>query len=789
MGNTIAGARIGSPAIEESVRSMSVVGTYMPRRCGIATFTADLTQALILAAPEARVRALALNDRVTGYAYPSEVEFEIDESKLRDYHLAADYLNMNRTRVVSIQHEFGIYGGQDGSHILKFMSKLRMPIVTTLHTVLRRPTESQRRVVGELAALSDRLVVMSQNGHDFLVEVYGIDDAKIEIIPHGIPDTPFIDPNYYKEQFGVAGKKVLLSFGLLSPNKGYEYMIRALPAIAERHPDVVYLILGATHPNVFKQSGESYRFELQKMSRDLHLDDRVIFHDRYVDIAELCEFLGTSDIYVTPYISVEQITSGTLAYAMGAGKPVVSTPFWHAEEMLADGRGRLVPARDSHALASTIIDLLDHEAIRHSIRRAAYLYSRSSIWSESALRYIDLFRRVVEERRTDPRPVVERSIVAKQIEPLPEVDLTHLRRITDDTGLLQHATSFMPNRAHGYCTDDNARALIVAIRARSHVTDVDTVDSLILCYLAFLQHAFDAKLGAFRNLMSYDRQWEGKGSPDSQGRAIWSLGVAAVELGDERLRSIAARLLHGAFAVAGELTDLRSMAFALIGLDSYVESYGGERQARLIRNHLAGRLQSAFQGSAGSSDWPWPEQRLSYANARLPHGLLVAARALGNQDLLDIALNSLRWLVETQTIGGYFAPVGNRGWYQRGGARARFDQQPIEADATFAACVAAHQATQDHFWIEETTRVFRWFLGHNDLGAPLYDHATGGCCDGLHAEGVSENQGAESTLAWLSVLLQAHDLLGDEVIGWTSERATEVKVRPRISERSAESMG
>ncbi len=769
----VVGERERNPYSRDGLRSIVLVGSYLPRRCGIATFTADLARAIAAVGGDTRVAVTALNDQPEGYDYPREVAFEVNQNQLRDYGLAADYLNVSQVDIVCVQHEYGVFGGPEGSHILKLLAQLRMPVVTTLHTILQNPSPEQKQVVCELAAVSDRLVVMSETGRRFLTQAYGVDPETVEIIPHGIPDMPFVDPSYYKDQFGVEGKKVILTFGLLSPDKGIENMIRALPAIVGTHPDAVYIVLGATHPNVRKAAGESYRLSLQRLIRDLDVDDHVIFHERYVELTELCEFLGVADVYVTPYLNEEQIVSGTLAYAMGAGKAVVSTPYWYATEMLSDGRGCLVPFGDVGKLADSVIELLESDTACQAMRKLAYTFSRGSIWTQVARRYLEVFSEIHRKRLLVPRPVVQALTMRWRIAALPDIKLDHLVRLTDETGILQHATHFVPNRSHGYCTDDNARALIVASALRQLVRDQATVDALIVRYLSFVQYAFDPELRRFRNLLGYDRRWtEEPGSPDSHGRAIWALGVAAARLDDGRLRAIAAALLREALPYAERATDMRTVAFGLLGLDAYLSRLVGERAVVRTRWGLADRLMRAFKPEDVDDEWPWAGDSLTYANARLPHALLASGRGLGRKDMIQMGLKSLTWLIEIQTIDGHFSPIGNRGWYRRGGERARFDQQPIEADALVSACACAFDVTDDRYWLEQVMLGFEWFLGRNDSNAVLYDDATGGCRDGLHTTGASENEGAESTLAWLSVITTMNELQANGHLGWTREART-----------------
>ncbi len=736
------------------MRRIAFVGNYLPRQCGIATFTTDLCEAVAAAAPEVTCFAIPINDRPEGYAYPPRVWFEISEEDLTAYRRAAEFLNINDVDVVCLQHEYGIFGGPAGSHVLTLVRELRMPVVTTLHTILQEPGDEQRAVLEELAALSDRLVVMTQRGKEFLQTVYGVPESKIDVIPHGIPDVPFVDPNFYKDRFGVEGKTVLLTFGLLSRNKGIEYVIEALPAILERHPEVVYIVLGATHPHVRQREGESYRLFLQRRVRELGIEAHVIFHNRFVRLEELVEFIGATDIYLTPYLNREQITSGTLAYTVGCGKAVISTPYWHAEELLADGRGMLVPFRDAQAIAEAVNWLLDHETERHAMRKRAYLYGRQMIWPEVARRYLESFARARARGTTRTRVAI--PTLNQRPGDLPVLKLDHLKRLTDDTGILQHATYTVPNYDEGYTTDDNARALIVAVLLEELGGKTATeAPELATRYLAFLWHAFNPETGRFRNFLDYNRNWlEAVGSEDSHARALWGLGYVVGRSRHPGLWKLASRLFEAALPAALRFSNPRAWAFTILGIQEYLRRFYGDRTAQQARRKLSDRLFKHYQKHR-QDDWRWFEDRLTYANARLPQALLMAGKWVGRQQWVEAGLEALRWLVQVQLDEqGYFAPIGNDGFYTRGQRRPYFDQQPIEACATVSACLEAFRITNDPFWYREAQRAFDWFLGRNRLGLALYDPLTGGCCDGLQPNGVNENQGAESTLAFLMALLE-----------------------------------
>ncbi|MCX7732469.1 MAG: glycosyltransferase family 4 protein [candidate division WOR-3 bacterium] len=735
-------------------RKLAFIGTYVPRRCGIATFTADLVEAIAAEAPELDCLVAAINDIPEGYPYPERVRFEVAQNNQDYYRQLAEYLNMTRVDLTCLQHEYGIFGGPAGSYILTALRRLRMPIVTTLHTVLTEPDEHQRQVLEEICRLSERLVVMSERAIRFLEEIYGVPAEKIDLIHHGIPDMPFVDPNYYKDLFGVEGRRVILTFGLLSPNKGIEYMIDALPAIVQRFPDVVYIVLGITHPNVRREQGEEYRLSLQRRARELGVDSHVIFHNRYVTLEELCRFLGAADIYVTPYLNPQQIVSGTLAYSLGVGKAVVSTPYWYAEELLAEERGRLVPFRDSGALANTIIQLFEQESERHAMRKRAYAFGRRMVWKEVARAYLDTFQRASSERRRGPAVLYPPAASSDPLDiDLPDLNLNHLLTLTDDTGILQHARRTVPNLNEGYTTDDNARALLVALRARELESDKLLLSRLIRRYLAFVDFAFNRQNGRFRNFLSYDRHWlEEYGSEDSHGRALWALGYAVNLAPEEGILALAMNLFAAGLPAVELFTSPRAWAYTILGICAYARRFPGDSNARRFRELLAERLFQLYQANA-SADWRWFEPVLSYANARLSEALIAAGRELGRQELIDAGLKSLEWLIQVQTSEhNHFIPIAHTGW-RRGGTRARFDQQPIEAHCMIEACYQAYLVTHERRWREEMRRAFEWFLGRNDLGLPVYDYTTGGCHDGLHPDGVNGNEGAEATLSFIASLL------------------------------------
>ncbi len=741
----------------DATGKIAFLGDFPPRQCGIATFTRDLREAIAEMHPDWVCPVIAVTDGGRGYDYPPEVRFELPEKDAGAYLRAADFLNLSHAGALCVQHEFGIYGGPAGSHLIGLLKRARMPVVTTLHTILREPNPEQRKVFQELVQTSTRLVTMTARGASMLREIYQAPEEKIVVIPHGIPDVPFVDPNFYKDQFGVAGRPVILTFGLLSPGKGIEYGISALPDIVRRHPDVVYIILGATHPNLVRAEGETYRLSLERLAKKLGVEPNVMFVNRYVDNRSLTEYIGAADIYLTPYLNEAQITSGTLAYCYGAGKAVVSTPYWHAAELLQDNHGMLVPFRDASAIARAIDELLENEQRRHAMRKQAYLAGREMIWKQVAHAYTLVFDRAIAAFRAAPpsRATPLAATLAKEQSGLPLWRFDHLLRMSDSTGVFQHAIHSVPWFDHGYCTDDNARALLLTVLLELLEETTPELAALQTAAAAFLQHAFNPASGRFRNFMSFDRRWlEEEGSEDSHGRALWALGALVGRTQRDGLRHWAADLFEQALPVLEHFTSPRAWAFAVLGLHEYLRILHGDLLANRWRYQLAGRLQQLFEQNR-SGDWPWLEDIVSYDNARIPHALILTGYWGERHDMLQTGLTALRWLQENQ-IGeaGCFRPIGSDGFWKRGGSPALHDQQPLEAAAAVSACIEAWHLTRDDWWAIEAQRSFEWFLGNNDLNLPLYNAANGGCFDGLHANRVNRNQGAESTLSFLLALAE-----------------------------------
>ena len=750
---------------------IAVIGNYLPRHCGIATFTTDLCSAISAEYGTARLLALPVNDTEEGYDYPARVRWSLAQDDVTSYQEVAEFLNFNNIDMVCLQHEYGIFGGPAGSHILHLLRALKMPVVTTLHTVLREPDPNQLMVMEEISELSDRLIVMNQLSSQFLQEIFKVPGSKIDMVPHGVPDLPFLDPNFYKDRFGVEGKAVLLTFGLLSPNKGIENVIQALPQILSRHSNVAYIVAGATHPHILRREGDKYRASLQALAKEIGLESQVIFHNRFVSPEEMVEFIGAADIYITPYRHEAQVVSGTLAYALGAGKAIISTPYWHAIELLDDRRGALVPFQNPDAIAQKTIELLDTPAIRHAMRKRAYLFAREMVWKRVAQGYMESFARVRSDRMESPRVQFSARMTHKSLDQLPELKPNHLNQMTDDTGMLQHSIFTIPNRREGYTTDDNARALILAVlqehwdKDRFGKADLPSANSAGL-YLSFLEHAFNPAKGRFKNFLRYDRRWnEPVGSEDCHGRALWGLGTVLGRSQDQGLRGAAGRLFEFSLPAAVEFRSPRACAYTLLGIQEYLTSYPGDRDAQKVRSALSRRLLEVYE-SIRSADWKWFENVLAYGNARLPQALLLVGSACSDDRMVSAGLEALDWLAQTQhcEINRHFVPIGSQGFYRQDGEKARFDQQPLEAAGAVSACLQAYRTTGDSRWRSEAWSAFNWFLGDNDLQLPLYDSVTGGCRDGLHPDRANENQGAESTLSFLMALLEMRSLQESESV-------------------------
>jgi glycosyltransferase involved in cell wall biosynthesis/rhamnogalacturonyl hydrolase YesR len=739
---------------------VAFIGTFVPRTCGIATFTQDLGTSLKQEMGGKPYRVVAITDRAGGYDYPAEVTFEIRQNVIRDYARAAEYINGSSTQMVSLQHEFGIYGGDAGKYLSVLLCHLKKPVITTLHTILDNPSKDYRESFEDVINYSQRVVTMSQKGARMLQEIYGVPQNKISVIHHGVHDVPFVDSNFHKEKFNVEGLTVLLTFGLLSPNKGIETVLEALPYVVEKHPDTVYIILGATHPEIKKIDGEKYRLSLERKVMDLKIGDNVVFHNRFIDLQELTEYISCCDIYLTPYLAKEQITSGTLAYAVGMGKAVVSTPYWHAEELLANSRGVLVDFCDVKGMAKALNNLIRDPVRRNKMRKSAYEYGRTMVWREVGRQYVQMFEEMLGRRKD----LKVKSSWKQKMLPLitfPEINLNHLISLTDDVGLLQHAYFGVPDRNHGYSADDVGRGLAALMNLYNQQKD-EQILPFILTYVSFLNHS-QTETGHFHKLMSYDRRFQDEdGTDDTLGRVLWGLGAVVRWGPKEQIRALAQNIMAKAAPRIPGIEAPRAKAYAIIGMSHLLHKFVGASQFKRLLIELADALVNLYKENR-SNDWHWFANAITYGNAKIPEALLRAFQVTQTQEYLEVALESLDFLTKQQWNGVYFELIGNEGWYPKGGERALFGQESIDAGYLVEAYVAASEVTDDSEYLKFARLAFDWFLGRNRLNAQLYDFADGAVADGIDSNGISTNRGAESVVCYLLAVLGLSELKAQRI--------------------------
>jgi len=721
------------------IRHLALIGNFLPRKCGIATFTTDTYTALAERYPDIQVDVYAMDDLPGHYAYPPQVTGSIAQNDRSAYLETARKIEASGAEALWIQHEYGIFGGAAGEQLLALTDRVSVPVIVTLHTVLERPSADERRVMEALIRRASTLIVMAEKGREILKRVHGVEDSKIEVIPHGVPDRAFADTADFKPAFGWQGRDVILTFGLLAPSKGIETMIEAMPAVAAAHPSALYVILGATHPHLVAHEGEAYRDRLKAQIATLGLQDNVAFVDGFVEQSELLDYLQAADIYATPYPNPAQITSGTLSYAVSMGKPVISTPYIHATEILDQDHGVLVDFGDSASFSREINRLLGDKDARLALAKRAYDRGRTMLWARLAERAIEAFDAILDEK---PHRIRTATNELPTLSPV----LTAVERMSDATGMLQHSIYSVPDRRHGYCIDDNARALI--LMSKIDAVDETVRDRWTAIYGGFVQHAWNPDKRKFRNFMNFDRTWcEDEGSEDSNGRAIWALGVTARDARAQKHRDWASVLFDETASIAFDLGSPRAHAFAMLGAAAMAEAHPGHALSREILTRFGDELVALLERTRRPA-WSWFEIVLAYDNARLPEALLRAGHVLGRQDFLDTGLETLAWIAERQTSPeGRFRAVGTESFGREYAEPLPFDQQPLEAQATIDACLAAHEATGDGRWAEEAMRAYRWYLGANDLDTPLASVADGGCFDGLMPTGLNRNQGAESILA------------------------------------------
>jgi len=732
---------------------IAFIGTYPPRECGIGTFTMNLYNSMVMDFPPRQADnepikdtneglIIALNDNAQTYDYPEEVKLTIRQEHQRDYLEAVKFVNLSGADICVLEHEFGIFGGQNGIYILPFLHRLEIPLIVTLHTIVKSPSYNEKAVLQEICKMAHKVVVMSHKAIKFLTSIYNVDESKIEYIEHGVPDIQF-NQHQSKKEFNLENKKFLLTFGFISRNKGIETVIKALPKVIEKHPEVLYLVLGKTHPNVLRHSGEEYRIYLQRLVKNLKLENHVFFLNEFVNQKELFKYLSASDIYITPYLNEAQITSGTLSYAIGVGSAVISTPYWHASELLTDGRGRLFNFNDSDELSTILTDLLDNPDVLKYLRKKAYDYGRTITWPRSGVKYVTLAKKILASK---PDVLVEKETT---IDPLilPPFSLAHIKRLTDDTGIIQHAKFGIPNLKEGYCLDDNARALLMVLMAYRQKKDTLALD-LAPIYLSYI-HYMQNKNGTFRNFLSFSRSFlDETGSEDSFGRTIWALGYLLGNAPNDAYYQTGKLVFFDASPNFEKIQSIRGIANSMTGISYYLRSNPADDSMTERLRNLAGKLTRQYNENS-SHDWKWFEPLLAYDNGILPLALLHAAEILNDDKITEIALETMNFLTGITLKEGYLSIIGNEKWYKKEGERSMFAQQPVDALAMILMYHQAFHLTKDKEYLTMLFACFMWFLGENDLRMSLFDFETKGCCDGFENYGVNRNQGAESSLAYL----------------------------------------
>ncbi len=725
---------------------LAFVGTYPPRECGIGTFTNHLFKSILSVNEnqhnEYEGFVVALNDIDLTYEYPEEVKLTIRQEYQNDYLEAVKSINISGADLCILEHEFGIFGGQSGVYILPFLHSLEIPFIVTLHTILKSPSYNEKVVLQEICKMSCKIVVMSNKAVDILISIYDVDKDKIALIEHGVPDIHF-EQERSKREFKLENKKVLLTFGFIGRNKGIETVIKALPEVVCKHPEVIYIVLGKTHPNILRHSGEEYRIFLMRLVQNLHLEKHVLFLNEFINERDLFKYLSASDIYITPYLNEAQITSGTLSYAIGAGSAVISTPYWHAEELLADGRGRLFNFNDSKELTGVLNELLDKPEELKEIKRRALEYGKEITWPKIGEKYLKLATDMIEEGTSVP----EKKDVALDLLSLPPFSLTHINRLTDDTGIIQHANFGIPNLKEGYCLDDNSRALIMVLMAYRQMKDIRALDlsPIYLSYIHYMQNAD----GTFRNFLSFSRCFlDDVGSEDSFGRTIWALGYLLSNAPNDAYYQTGKLVFFNAAPNFEKLNSLRGIANTMIGISFYLKSNPSDDSMTERLRNLAQNLIRQYEANQ-CSEWNWFESLLAYDNGILPLALLHSAEILNDDRITSVAMESMEFLTEHTLKDNHLSIIGNEKWYKKKGDRSRFAQQPIDAMAMVLMFHQAYHLTKEKEYLNKLYTSFLWFLGENDLRMSLYDFETNGCCDGFESYGINRNQGAESSLAYL----------------------------------------
>ncbi len=721
------------------------VGNFPPRKCGIATFTENLVNSIIRAASDhemqLEIEIIAMNDQDEGYDYPERVKFKISDKRTGDYISAADYINNSDADICLFQHEYGIFGGNSGLLVLSLLRRLKVPIVSTFHTVLQNPTFHQREVLKKIAEYSEKIVIMNGIAIPFLMEVFDVPKSKIVKIEHGVPDFGSIDKSKVVRPNSWKNRNVLLTFGLIGRSKGIETVIKAMPDIVKQHPEALYVVLGKTHPHVVKYAGEEYREYLEKLTKDLGIENNVEFLNKYVSEEELSNYLLAADMYVTPYLNKAQITSGTLCYAVGGGSAVISTPYWHAEELLAEGRGRLFNFEDHDELAQIVLELLDHPDEMEKLQKRAYAYGLKIAWPRIGFEYISTFQNAIEDFQKPIHPLREFDII------IPDFDISHLQNLTDDTGIIQHANGCVADYKTGYCLDDNARALMVCLIAYDRSGDKKYY-RLINKYLAYILYLQNDD-GSFKNYLTYWRNLvEEDGSDDAFGRAVWALGLLIRLAPCDSMFQVGLDLFVKSCTKFSKLRYARGYANSIFGLYHYIRRFPDQEKYIRIISELADKLVEKFNAYK-QDNWHWFESAMTYDNGLLPASLFTAYSFTENPVYLDVAEASMKFLETNCLFEEQLTLVGNKEWWLANHCMSEYAQQPVDAMAMVIMYDCAYRATGRPELKEKLEICFQWFLGKNDHNLPLYDSQTKGCNDGLEELDVNRNQGAESTIAFL----------------------------------------
>jgi len=718
---------------------IAYLATYPPRECGIATFTHDLVSTINKKFnPRAKAEIIAMNDESSLYNYGDEVKYQINQADVEDYiNVAKNINNDNEIGLVNVQHEFGLFGGDYGEYLIPFLESLNKPVITTFHSVVPNPDKKQKKVVRAIAERTKAMIVMADSAIDILEKDYGLNKNKIHKIHHGVPDISInFDKEKLKEELRLEGKFVLLTFGMLNRGKGIEYAIKALPEVVKQNPDIIYVVVGETHPQVRKHEGESYRNELTELVEELGLKNHVKFYNKYLSLNEIIKFLQAADIYITPSLDPNQIVSGTLAYALSSGTPIIATKYAHAKELISGNRGMLVDFKDHEQIEQAINFLVKNKRLRDEMGNNAYEYGRNMVWSKVASDYMNVFQKTTKTKRI------------KYI--VPNINLAHLKKMTDTTGIIQHAKHSVPDRNTGYTLDDNARALIAAAKYYDLNKDEDTLN-LISTYLAFIKYS-QKDNGNFQTTLTYEHDFVNEPeSEDSYGRAIWACGTLINSSVYDNIKHNAKFIMDNSLKIFDKIKSPRAIAFMILGLCEYHKRYKYKDLHEKIKI-LADKLVELYKNES-LKDWRWFEPYLTYSNGVLSEALFNAYNIVKDEKYLSIAVESLDFLKEITIIKKRAVLIGHNGWYRKNGKRALYDQQPVDACSLVRAFLASYKVIKKRSYYNDAIVSFEWFLGKNSLNRRIYDDITGGCFDGLNPKEINLNQGAESTISYLMARL------------------------------------